>query len=436
MLVGLAPLAWAGDDVLVTSLGAGGVRAEALDAGDLDLLLGQRVRYEAAEGATVHLDGRFTLDPDGATSWEESRVRALGVAFERPALTVLAGRAGLAHGGPRLVDGVQVLLHPDRGRTWSLGAWGGLVPDELTTAPLVRPGLGPIVGIERPAGSLTAVGEVVAGPVGLDRAGTFVQARAQSGRALRADGRVDWLFTDGEGRAGLVDGAAFVGLRPADALRVDLLYDAYSSLLYQARADLDPRVQRFAARIEEAGLGAGVVQDVVDPRLHHLLGATVRAEGDGALRPLAAVRGRARLHPDPVEQYARIGPQVGVGGLLGDRVELLADANVLWLEGHTQGDAGLTGILDLLADASATLDGSARVLVDPVGYGGRPGWYADLFVDALARTGTVVAAGGSWTAEPDDAVGEDVGWAAFVRVQQWFRPGAGAARREPVPVVR
>ena len=80
------------------------------------------------------------------------------------------------------------------------------------------------------------MGEVVSGPAALDRAGAL-SGRAQIGSAVRADGRVDWMFTDGEGRAGLVDGAAFVGLRPAEPLRVDLLYDAYSSLLYQSRTD-------------------------------------------------------------------------------------------------------------------------------------------------------------------------------------------------------
>ena len=53
---------------------------------------------------------------------------------------------------------------------------------------------------------------------------------------------------------------------------------------------------------------------------------------------------------------------------------------------------------------------------------------------AVADSGTIFAVGASWTTEPSDVVGDDVGIAAFVRVQQWIRPGRATPRGVIEPV--
>ena len=103
------PAAFAGNDLSVTSIGADAVRSEAIGDQDLDLLLGQRLRWQLSPASRVLLDGRFAIDPNAATTWEESRLRELGVAVETERVTVLAGRHPVLFAGPRLTDGVQAL---------------------------------------------------------------------------------------------------------------------------------------------------------------------------------------------------------------------------------------------------------------------------------------------------------------------------------------
>ncbi|MEQ1501858.1 MAG: hypothetical protein ABMB14_06490 [Myxococcota bacterium] len=423
--------AYAGDDLSVTSVGADAVRSASIDDQSIDLLLGQRLRWGLTDDVRALVDGRFAIDPFATTTFEESRLRELGVEYDSERLTMLIGRHPVQFGGPRLVDGIQALGHAGIDNQWSFGGWAGLVPDEFTTAPTLRFGAGPIVAVSTAKASGSLAGDLVVGEGGLNRAGALAMGRGELGRRFQATSRVDWVFTDGAGHGGLADGALFLQVRPVDAFRLDLVYDGYSSLLYQSRAGLDPTVQRFAARIEELGLTEGITQDAVDPTLHHLLGATTGLHGQGEIRPQLTLRARTQLHEDPTERYTRLGASTGIGGLAGDRLELDVDGNALWIEGRVATDAGLMVLVEPEPEGPAAIDGSFRILLDPVAYGpGAFGLYADLFVDVATRGGTSVSAGGSWSTDPDDVVAQDVGFGGFLRIQQWVRPGRGA---RPVP---
>jgi hypothetical protein len=411
-------------DLAVTSVGAQGFRAQALGTQSADLLVGQRVRWGVGERGQALVDGRFLVPVSAGTGipFEESRVRELGYAYEARGVSVLAGRHPLTHGGRRLVDGLQAVAHPGTREAWSLGAWAGLVPDEFTTAPTTRFGAGPVLGYTRGVASVSAVGDLVVSAGGIQRLAALATGRAEAGSRVQADSRVDWVFADGAGESGLADAAVAVQARPADALRIDGLYNAYSTLLYQSRASTDPRVRRFAARIEQLGITNGIVQDLVDPTLHHLIGGGARLAASGAIQPQVQLGARTQLHEDPQERYTRLSAGTGVGGLADDRLELTVDGNLLWIDGERGGDVGFGALVEPVPDAVVAIDTSVRLLFDPMDFDGRPGAYADLFLDVASRAGTTVSAGGSWTSEPSDAVGSDVGLSAFVRLQQWIRP--------------
>jgi hypothetical protein len=420
-----------GSDLSVTQVGGQGVHAQTIGAQSMDLLVGQRLRWEVADHTRTLLDARLLVDPTAALGWEESRLREAGLAHETERLTLLVGRHPVMSAPRRLTDGVQVAAHPGAASQWTLGAWAGLVPDEFTTAPTLRFGGGPVLGWTTPAASASLVGDLVWAPEGLQRLAALAQGRGELGSRLEVGSRLDVLLQDSEGRRGLADGAVTLQADPVDGLRLEGLYNAYSSLLYQSRASLDPRVRRFAARIEQLGLTGGLTQDELDPTLHHLLGTSARLAGRGSPRPQLQLGARTQLHADPTERYTRLSAAAGLGGLLDDRLELTVSGHALWIDGEPGGEAGLALLIEPLPDAMVAIDTSASVLFDPVDFQGAPGAYADLFVDVASRGGTTLSAGGSWTAEPSDVVGTDVGLAAFVRLQQWIRPRRGASSERP-----
>jgi len=410
-----------GSDLSVTTVGVQAMRADALDAQDTDLLLGQRVRWGLADHLQALVDVRLTLDPDGATTWEQSRVRTLGVRYDHGAL-LLVGRHALQHGGPRLLDGAQLLVHPASIEALEVGAWVGLAPDPFTTRPLIRPGLGPVVAWSSSSVSASALGEVLWRPSGIDRVGGLFTTRVSWAPTLSLSGRVDWVAADAQGRSGLADGAAAVRITPSDAVRLEAAYSAFSTLLYQTSAVLDPAVQRFQQRVADLDLQNIVLQDSVDPSLQQVVSGAIRVRPTSAIAPLAGATARGRSHADPEERSLRVGPYVGVAGLAGGRLELVADGSWLWAEGRAQIDLGLGGIAELTQDGGLLVDASVRSMLDPLADSGRPGWYADGFVDVVAASGTVISAGGSATSVPSNIVGADVGIGAFLRLQQWIRP--------------
>lgn len=424
--LGQAPSQSSPSDLSVTSVGADALAAPSIGETDVNLLLAQRLRWTFAKDTRALVDGRFAVDPGAAVVWEDSRVRELGVAYGSPRLLVLAGRNPLVNGGPRLVDGAQGVANVGPQGQFQLGAWAGAVPSEFTTAPTSRFGFGPILAWTRTETSLSATGDFVFGALG-NRLGTLFLGRAELGSKVETTGRLDWLFSDSAGNHGLVDGSLWLQYRPVKPTRVDLFWNGYSSLLYQTTSTIDPTVQRFATRIEELGLAEGITQDRVDPTLHHQLGATFSTRGTGTVAPIAALRARTLLYPDPAERYDRFGGMAGVGGLAGERLELAVDGNLMLVDAGTGGDAGVLVTFEPDPHGALAFDGSFRVLVDPAEFVGYPGWYADLYVDVVSRGGTALSAGGAWSDEPSDLLGQDVGIQGFVRLQQWVRPNRGSS---------
>ena len=391
----------AGSDVWSTSVGVQYLHASAVGADDLDLLFGQRLVWTVQERpglATRALaNGRFTVDPAGDIVLERTRVSTLAAEVSGGPLTATFGRSPVYLGGPRLVDGAQVIGRFKNGI--ELGAWGGLAPDLFTTLPRVRPGGGPILAYVGSATQVSTVGEAVFFEGGLDRAGVLTQIRYAPGPGLQTSGRADVQLADADGRAGLADGAVSVRVAPTRAFTSDLLYDAYSSLRYRTTSELDPRIQRFAARIEALGLSEGITQDLPDPTLFHLVSLRNRLRAtEGTLQPAVGLETRYRHAADPAARYGRIRPSAGFESA--ERFGLTLDGGVLWVDSATQGDLGAAAWLDVLPSADLTLDGSFRLLIAPRDYGDRPGWYTDLFVESVLANQVVLIGGASLEHEP------------------------------------
>lgn len=423
-LVALTLAHAAPDDLAVTSVGAQGVYDQGLAVGDVDLLVGERFRWTLADRAfaTVALaDARFTLDPAGGDPWEQNRVRQLGVELAAPAWLVTIGRHPVVQGGPRLVDGVQVV---GRRGAWRFGGWAGLAPDLFTTRPMLRPGGGPIVAVDTPLAQASLVGEVLGTATGLDRVGLLAQTRVSRTPTWELLGRLDLQLTDADGTFGLADGFVAGKVRPGAGFTFDALYDAYSSIRYLETQLLDPDLQRYEARAEALGLVDLTPEDLVDPSLYHLVGGGAAWQGTGLVIPRVAVVGRYRHATAADDRYARVGPQVGLIGLA-DRVDLYGDFVWSWRgSAGARDEVGLNVVVDPMADGRLALDGSFRLLIDPV-FAGRAGWYTDLFVDLAAVDQFVLVGGLSATNEPSDVT--DAGLAGFLRVQHRLqRP-----RREP-----
>jgi hypothetical protein len=424
----LLAAAWAGPelrDSSTTTLGVSGAWSASAGKGDLDVWLGQRLRWGLGEvgplRTTLLVDGRLRFDAVGGPPIERAQVRALGVRVETDRVTIDVGRTPIFGGGPRLIDGLQVRLHPTPG--WDLGAWVGLAPDLFTTRPMLRPGFGPIVGYRGSWLQLSLVGEVLLWDGGLDRAAALAQARIASEPGWAANARLDVQLADSEGRAGLADAAVMARWRPASSLRLDVLADAYSSLRYLRSEQLDPSLRRFEARIDALGLGEGITQDKRDDRLFQLYGANARWSPGGRVAPYVDVLGRTRWHAEPELRFSRVGAGAGLF-LMDGAVEVGVDGNAMTFGGEPQGDAGLRVAVWPWPEGGVGADASVRALVHPA-YDGRLGWYGDLFVD-VSLTGPVdLMAGASMSAEPDlDRL--DVGYTGFVRLAARFRGGRPA----------
>lgn len=408
----LAALAWGQTaDVVRSSAGVQATHSASLGQTDVDVLLGEKVRWRTSPGGRLWIDGAFTIDTDGATTFERSRVRHLGMELHREALRVWVGRHPVAFGGPRIVDGLQVI-----GQTgpWSVGGWAGLAPDLFTTRPELRPGGGPMIAWVQGRGELTLVGEVLGAQGGLDRAGAIASGRLEGGNVWDVSGRLDWQFEDAAGRSGLADGAVFGQLRPTDAFRIDVLYNAFSSYRYQQTTLLDPTIQRFTTRVDALALALGVAEESEDPTIHHMVGLTPRVHTRSVD---VSVLARARLASDPTQRYERVQPRVGFRGPLDGRLELQLDANLVHLDTGWSESAGPTVLLELAADRSLWLDGSVRAVLDPAYEG--VGGYADLFVDWMAPAGVLLMGGVAWEYEPVVEL-NDVGVTAYLRAQHSF----------------
>jgi len=429
-------------DLSITSLGFQGFTTTSVDrdngapGADVDFLIGQRLRWRLGDptgfDARALVDARFTYDPQPglqgeAQALEVHIVRQLGVEIHSDRLTLDIGRHPVFRGGPRLVDGLQALVHP--GPRTQIGAWAGLAPSIFDTDFRLRPGAGPILAYTGSAVQASLVGEVSMFEGELDRAAVLGMGRWSLNRLVELSGRFDVnLATADEENGGpaLADFQVFTVMSPTRALRLELLYNAFSSYRYLSSADLDPEQQRFAQRLQDLGQVLQLQNDRVDPTVNHLVGASFRAVRPGNdLSPLFELRGRYRENPDPANRFARVQPTLGVVRL-GGRADILLTGNWLRVEERAQVDAGVLAAWAL--NDLATLDLSIRGLSVPDDYSGL-GVYADLFVDVVAPgPDLLVLAGVSYLSEPDLDV-SDGEFGLFVRMSKYLRPNR--RRRRP-----
>lgn len=387
------------------SVGVAGLWSHAGGDFDLDLLVAERLRWEAVRRPTVRLrvlaDARFAFDlvgkPRLTSAWsavEWGRVRRLGVEIETPVMTLQLGRHPVHRGGFRLVDGVQLITRPKP--HWELGLWGGLAPDVVTTTPALRFGGGPVVALTLPWLQLSLAGEILGTPQGLDRLGGLIQGRLSLDPRLEVHGRVDLQLPDRRAGSSLVDAAIFVRGRPHRALDLELLYDAYSSVRYLSSVDRDPAARRFALRAEALGLTEGVPQDRNDPTIHHLVGLSGRwhpGRDAARVRPTLGLDLRYRHHDEAARRFARVSLRGGLLGI-GGRLDLHLDGGALLVNRQPRGELGLSALVELGAQRLVALDASARLSLLPGDEGGvAPAWYGDLFVDLVTPFGLVLAAG-------------------------------------------
>ncbi len=434
-----------GSDVSITSVGVQTWTSSALFATDADLSLAERLRWtlagdERGVSATRLLaDARFSVDPTGGDPvFEWSSVRQAGVEVSREGWSLMVGRNPVYQGGPRLVDGAQLLLRPST--KVDVGVWAGLAPDVFTTRPALRPGAGPVFAYGASRLQFSVAGDVTASVgdparTGLDRVGVLSMFRVAADRVAEVAARADVELVGAAG-ARLVDGSIVGVVSPTDFFRADAMYNAFSSYLYQNTTDLDPDLRRFAARAGAFGTGIDAIEiDTRDPRLNHVVGGGLLLEPrSDDLAPRFRVNVRNRFHPDPLNRYFRLNPQAGVVRI-GGALDLLVDGNYLVVpvapgeslleqEQGTQWDAGLVGIW-FPGEGTVGLDGSVRYISAPDQLAGR-GWYGDLYVDVVSEDlGLLVTAGGSIAREPDvGALGaqqQDTGVGAYLRVAKYLR---------------
>ena len=376
----LVSTAWAQSDRSVSAVGVDGIWDAAATQGDVDLFVGQRLRWTLREGVTTDrllLDGSVTYDPVSPAPLERLNLVALGLERASESLVVDVGRHPVAWGGPRLVDGAQVIA---RNGDWHYGGWGGLAPDLFTTLPQLRYGGGPTVAWLQSSRQLSAVGELLFAQGAFDRAGLLVVGRVAQDPQMEATARLDLQAT--ETAIGVADAQAVARYRPRDGVRYDASYEAYSSYRYLSSSDLDPTIVRFAERIEALGIEQGIEQDQLDDTVYHQLGAGARWDPDASAHaaPTAAIRGRARYAPDPEDRYGQLSGALGVAGLVDNRLEVGLEVIATVRGDGFYGDVGVVATYEPQPDSMVVLDGSVRLLTSPAGLTR----YGDLYLSWLS----------------------------------------------------
>lgn len=388
-LVGLAPIAEEEDE---TELGA-----------DVELVIGEALTARLVDQAgwslelraAGRLDVRFTEEE---TRLDDPRVRALGLRLKAGRVQLDLGRSSPQGGVWRLVDGAQVLVHTGRG--FYVGAWGGASPDPWSTLPAPRYGGGPLLGWRGERGEFAALGEVLATADGLDRASGVASGRVELGRLAELSALLDLQTGGADAPLVLSDATVRARLDPREDLRLDLVYDAWSSWSYLLSTARDPTLTRFSARSRAALDDPWVPQDSYDPTVYHMAGATLSwrpllRRPEGVVLGLD-LTGRYRHHEDPLRRHARTGLRVSLAGLAHGRLDVSLGQAFLWWsdEPATETTASLWASLD--RDARIAIDSSATVIVQPHD-GGAGSWgptvYTDLFLDALVGRGVTLALG-------------------------------------------
>ena len=435
----VAPPAWGQaappSDVSITTLGYQQIDSASVDVAneaqgtDVRFFLGERLRWRLGNGdgvGTVMVralaDARFTVDPAAnfepgeGQSFETNNVRQLGVELTHQRFTLDIGRHPIFRGGPRLVDGVQALYRPSP--VVDVGFWGGLAPDFFETDFQVRPGFGPVVAYTASRVQASLVGDFAFANGGLDRAAVLGTARLSSNRLVEVFGRVDLELASADGGPHLSDLQLYTIYTPADAVRLDLVYNAFSSYQYITTAEADPEAQRFDLRLGQISRDLGLVQIRQDPTVNHMVGATARFQGKGSgVRPRAELMARYRHNADRENRFARLTPTLGLLNV-GGKVDLLASSNLLAVDAAVQVDGGLNVVWN--ASDIVAIDVSGRALTSPE-YAGM-GFYADAFVDWVIEGPEIILMGGlSYLSEPA-ADTPDGGPGLFLRASKYLRP--------------
>ena len=404
-----------GSDVATTSVGVQADHSSAVGETDVDVLLSERARLtfidREAFQARLLADARFTLDTDGttddATAIEWNNVRQLGVQLLRPSWTLDVGRHPVYRGGPRLVDGAQLLIHPSP--RLDIGAWGGLAPDLFTTLPALRPGGGPVVAYVTPNFQASVAGEALFMDGALDRLGALAMVRQTFERTFEVSGRADIELAGADGPH-LSDLYALSIARPTEALRFDVFYNAFSTYKYQ---------------ISELGLALGTPFDQLDPTVHHMVGggAVIQPASDGTA-PRVGVDLRQRFNANETNAFTRVHGQVGLVDVpLAGRFDALLDANWIAADAEVQLNPGVLLLWEPGDEGWVAVDLSGRALINPE-YDGKLGAYADLFVDVITPVGFAVNTGVSVISEPDLVLVDvpDLGLTGYLRLSYTLRP--------------
>jgi hypothetical protein len=196
----------------------------------------------------------------------------------------------------------------------------------------------------------------------------------------------------------LADATVFARIDPMDDLRIDVGYDAWSSLVFLVTEKRDPAITRFAARSQAAADDPFVPQDAMDRTTYHLLsvGSTYRYDiGEQGLRLDARLGGRYRYHKDFHARFLRGDLHLDLRGLLSHRLDLgLSVAGFHW-GGGPGTEVGVRGWVQLDKPGRLALDVSGEVVVRPLEGASywAPTFYADAFVDWVAPDGLVLSAG-------------------------------------------
>ena len=106
---------------------------------------------------------------------------------------------------------------------------------------------------------------------------------------------------------------------------------------------------------------------------------------------------------------------------IAERLDVLADANLIALDEGTQYDAGLTVFLEPVVEGPVAFDASVRTTIAPDVLGAQ-GWYADLFVDVVSEELALLLTAGASVATEPDVDQQDNAYGAYVSVSKYIRP--------------
>ncbi len=230
-------------------------------------------------------------------------------------------------------------------------------------------------------GAFSVAGEVLATADGLDRAGSVVRGRVELGTVAEVGGMLDVQLV--EGGVGISDAAVRARLDPVDAVRVDLSWDAWSSLSYRVSAARDPLVRRFAVRSVELTGEPWTPQDHLDPTVIHQLRGVARLDLGSGLSVRTDLRYRGHQEAQRRRVWAGVSGQVT--GLAGGRVDAgVGQAVVAWAD-HPAWVSTAEVFVELDRAGRLSVDATGEVVVQQ--HVGATSWgpagYADVFVDAM-----------------------------------------------------